>query len=194
MISITQLFELDLPSEKFKTYPELVRWAKKNNLMDKEVHKPKGLKEGEWAIPLKEKSKVKKLNIKTGRLKNQKISKFEITKIPPEERTLKNLPRYANKKPKVRFQDWLCLKKPSDTNYSVGKSPNGEYYGWSHRAMNSFKIGDIIKPGDIGNKYQYGKTFNNNEEYEKAGKFKPYTIKTDEEAKEHAIRFAKDVS
>jgi hypothetical protein len=27
-----------------------------------------------------------------------------------------------------------------------------------------------------------------------SGKFKPYTIKTDEEAKEHAIRFAKDMS
>ncbi len=194
MLAINHLFELDIPSEKFKTYPELVRWAKKNNLMDKEIQKPKNLKEGEWAIPLKEKSKVKKINIKTGRLKNQKISKFEITKIPPEERTLKNLPKYADGKNKVRFQDWLCLKKPSDTQHSVGKSPNGKYYGWSHRAIYGFKIGDIIKPGHIGNKYQYEKTFNNDEEFKKAGNFKPYTIKTDEEAKEHAIRFAKDVS
>jgi len=53
MLSITQLFELDVPSKKFKTYPELVRWAKKNNLMDKEVHKPKGLKEGEKNLKLK---------------------------------------------------------------------------------------------------------------------------------------------
>jgi hypothetical protein len=32
------------------------------------------------------------------------------------------------------------------------------------------------------------------EQYKKAGEFKPYTIKTQKEAIEHAIRFAKDVA
>lgn len=55
-----------------------------------------------------------------------------ITTIPPEKRNTKNLPRFANGKAKVRFQDWLCLDKLIGN--SVGKSPNGKWYGWSHRA------------------------------------------------------------
>ena len=56
-------------------------------------------------------------------MKDSKIKKFK-TNIPPEKRTFKNLPRYSNKKPKVRFQDWLCLKNTSKSHYSVGQSPN----------------------------------------------------------------------
>ena len=207
MLSNDAFKNVKLPEKKFKTYPELVNWAKKNKLIDKESQKPKNLNEGEYAIPLKGKSKVKKINIKTGRLKKHKITKFEITTIKPEDRTLKNLPRYADKKSKVRFQDWLVLKNTSVSKHSVGQSSNGKWYGWSHRAIYGFEIGKLIKPGSIGNKFEYGdkqsKKYNDlyekdpkkaNEYLKELKKFEPYEIKTDDEAKEHAIRFAKDVS
>lgn len=209
MISNNSFKNVKLPDKKFKIVPDLVRWAKKNKLMDKEVNQKTQLqlKEDEYVVPLKKTSKIKKINIKTGRLKNHKINKFEITKIKPKDRTLKNIPKYANKKPKVRFQDWLNLKKPSEISHSVGKSSNGKWYGWSHRAIHGFKIGDIIKPGVIGNKFEYGDKKNDmynklyeknpkkaNEYLKKLKQFDPYEIKSDDEAKEHAIRFAKDVS
>ena len=95
------------------------------------------------------------------------------TDISPEDRTTKNLPRFANGKAKVKFQDWLCLKTIGN---SVGKSPNGKWYGWSHRAMYGFGIGDKVKKGDCA--------YTNKE----------YTIKTDEQAKQTAINFADSVS
>ena len=142
--------------------------------------------------------KERHLNPKTNRLKNFRHIRYLTTKIPVEERTLKNLPRYANGKTKVRFQDWLKIdtkKRHSDHSVpSFGWSPNSKCYGWSHRAIHGFHKDELIKPGTIGNKYQYGKDFKSDEEYEKAGKFRPYKIKTDKEAEEHAIRFARDVS
>jgi len=83
---------------------------------------------------------------------------------------------------------------PNSNVHSVGRSPNSSWYGWSHRAVGSFKVGDIVKPGTIGNKFQYGKDFDSDEDYEKAGKFEPYEIKTDDEARDHAVRYANDVS
>lgn len=110
-------------------------------------------------------------------------SSFE-TDIPPEERTLKNLPRDSKKKAKVKFQSWLCLKKPeefrgvSGFDASWGMAPDGTFYGWSHRALGSFKIGQKITDDTIGN-------IKGNESW---------TIKTKEEALKSAISFAKDVS
>lgn len=103
------------------------------------------------------------------------------TSIPPEKRSLKNLPRFANKKPMVRFQDWLELSKKNigtkSSIYSYGWSPNGKCYGWSHRAIFGFYVGYVVKPDTIGN--NTGKEF---------------TIKTKEQAEEMAIKFAEDVS
>lgn len=96
------------------------------------------------------------------------------TDIPPEKRTTKNLPRFATGKAKVRFQDWLCLDNLIGN--SVGKSSNGKWYGWSHRAMYGFGIGDKVKKGDC------------------AYNGKEYTIKTDAQAKQTAIDFADSVS
>lgn len=173
--------------------------------------KPK-VEPGEFAVKLKEKLREKRFNPRTKRMKTFKSSRWLVTKIPPEERSFKNLPRYANKKSKVRFQDWLELKTPSEYKniiggHSVKKGANGVWYGWSHRAVGSFKIGKIIKPGIIGNKFEYGaeqdKKYNalydkdpkKADEYHKSlKKFEPYEIKTDKEAMEHALRFAKDVS
>ena len=141
-----------------------------------------------YRVPMKEKLKNKKMNPKTNRIKTFKTNKYLETNIKPEDRTLSNLPRYADRKPKVTFQQWLKIdgkkRNPSYDTTSYGWSPNDSCYGWSHRAIHGFKVGDVIKPGSIGNKY-------NGDENKK---FEPYTIKTREEAEQHAIRFARDVS
>jgi len=58
--------------------------------------------DGQYKIPMIDRNKEKRLNSKISR-----NTKYLFTDIPPEKRDLENLPRYANKKPKVRFQDWL---------------------------------------------------------------------------------------
>lgn len=103
------------------------------------------------------------------------LSKLK-TNIAPEDRSLKNLPRDAKGKSKVRFQDWLGI---SGDGCNGPKGYDERYYGWSHRAIHGFKVGDEIKPDTIG--------------YEGDGK-SSYILKTEDEAKQHAIRFGKDVS
>lgn len=124
-----------------------------------------------YKVPMREKSNREKTfgNIR-----------YLETDIPPEKRTLKNLPRYANKKPKVRFQDWLEIKAekrdPAHSVTSWGWDKINRCWGWSHRAVASFKIGDKVKEGDI------------------IYKGKEYTIETNEQAEEAAKNFAKEVS
>ena len=129
-------------------------------------------------VPMKNKKKFKKLNPKTNRMKTSRKTLYYETKIQPEERSLKNLPRYSDGKSKVRFQDWLEIEK--EDNGCYGKSCNGKYYGWSHRAISSFKAGDEIKNSD-------------NLAYDPKRKL-PYKIKDEKDAKDHAIRFAKNVA
>lgn len=102
--------------------------------------------------------------------------------IPPTQRSFKNLPRYANKKPKVKFQDWLELDSTGFGKHgaSGGKSPNGKYYGYSHRAICGFKKGDEIKSTD-------------NMSHDSKRKC-PYCIKSNKDAMKHAIRFSRAVS
>lgn len=110
----------------------------------------------EWKIPHKEgKSPIK-------------------TDIPPEKRTTKNLPRFADGKAKVTHKDWLCFQ--NIIGNSVAKGSDGKWYGWSHRAIHGFEIGDKVKKGDC------------------AYTGKEYTIKTDDQAKQTAIDFAESVS
>ena len=123
-----------------------------------------------YKIPMKDKKKTKKLNPKTNRIKTFKTNKYLETNIPIEQRTFKNLPRYADKKPKVRFQDWFKI----DSN---GWSPNGKCYGYSHRAVHGFKIGDKITSDTGGN--ESGKEF---------------ILKTREQVEEMAKKFARSVS
>ncbi len=206
MIAIHQLFEID----QFKNQHELVKWARQQKLIEPQ---PRGipiqLKEGEYKVPRIEKRKFMGINPRTGRKKNLKKTTYLKTTIAPEDRTLKNLPKDSKKKSKVRFQDWLMLKNTSRSSHSVGQAASGAWLGWSHRAVGFFNIGKEIKPGTIGNKFEYTKeaqkeyndyaTKNSYDEAdkmmkEKYGNFKPYKIKTDDEAFEHAERFAKDVS
>jgi len=106
------------------------------------------------------------------------------TNIPPEKRTLKNLPRDSKGKAKVHFSKWLGLKGNGSKGY------DGKYYGWSHRAIAGFGVGDEVSSDSMAHKdykWKYGEDDNKND-------LKPYKIKTEEEAKEHAIRFMKAVS
>ena len=139
------------------------------------------LQDGQYRVPLIDKLKTHKLNPRTNRMKNFKTKKYLITDIPPEKRTFKNLPRYANKKAKVKFQDWLLIIgekiSPENTVNSWGWSEaDRKCYGWSHRAVYGFGVGDTVSADACGNE---------------SGK--EYVIKTKEQAKKAAIDFAKDV-
>lgn len=122
--------------------------------------------------------KVKDLNPNTLRMKTYKRSDYMKTDIPMEKRTLKNLPRYSKGNPKVHFKDWIGLKMDSKAGCSVGKSEaDGKWYGFSHRAIGGFGVGDKVKKDTCGNT---------------SGK--EYTIKTDDQARDVAIAFAKDIA
>ena len=130
-----------------------------------------------FLVPKQKRIKHRKLNPKTNRMKNFKKLDYLKTQIPPHKRTLKNKPDG------VRFQDWLGIigekRTPTSTVNSFGKSKyTGEYFGWSHRAVAGFKVGDTVKPDTCGNI--------------KPGK--EWIIKTEDEARQQAIAFAKEVS
>ena len=135
----------------------------------------------QYKVPMIDKLKTHKLNPKTNRMKNFRTHKYLFTDIPPEERTFKNLPRYSTKKAKVRFQDWLEIdaqkRQSSHTALSWGWAPNGSCYGWSHRAVHGFKIGDTVKPGDVANDDK-----------------KTFVLKTKEDVEKQAKAFAANVS
>lgn len=101
--------------------------------------------------------------------------------IPKEKRTFKNLPRYATGKPKMPFQEWLGIKG------NGGQGHDGKFYGWSHRAVYGFGVGDKVSGDSMAHvDYKW-------EDSDNGIKHEPYTIKTEKEAKEHAIRFMKAV-
>lgn len=104
------------------------------------------------------------------------------TNIAPAERTLKNLPKNSKGKPKCHFQKWLGISKNGEKGY------DNRYYGWSHRAIAGFGVGDKVD-GDSMAHIDY-KGMNS----DKGIKHNSYTIKTEQEAKDHAIRFMKVVS
>jgi hypothetical protein len=121
--------------------------------------------------------RVRDLNPKTLRMKTYKRNDYLKTDIPIEKRTFNNLPRYADKKPRVRFQDWLGIKTDHKAGCSVGKAESdGKWWGWSHRAVAGFGIGDKVTKDTCGNTKG------------------EYTIKTDDEARQTAINFAKDIA
>lgn len=122
--------------------------------------------------------KVKDINPKTNRMKTFKRASYMKTDVPMKNRTLKNLPRYADKKPKVHFKDWMGIKMDHKAGCFVGKAEStGEWMGWSHRAIAGFKVGDTVKADTCGNETG-----------------KEYVIKTDDQARQTAINFAKDVA
>ncbi len=71
------------------------------------------------------------------------------------------------------------LRSPGDNVCSIGKSSkDGKWYGWSHRAMYGFGVGDAFRPGDCGaERYPVGRV-----------------AVTDDDARAMACAFAEDVS
>ncbi len=134
-----------------------------------------------YTVKMRKPKKVKELNPNTLRDKTYKRTRVMVTSVPPEKRSFKNIPKYADGRMKVDFKDWLMIKgeKRTDTSQvnTYGKSQaDGKWYGWSHRAVNGFAIGDVVKPTDAGSND------------------KEYTIKTDDQARQAAIDFAAEVS
>ena len=132
-------------------------------------------------VPMADKQKIRKMNPRTNRMKNFKKTRYVKTDIEHSDRTFKNLPRYADGKVKVRFQDWLLIKgekrSPDHCSHSIGRSEaDGKWYGWSHRAVAGFKPGDKVTKDTCGSN---GREF---------------TIKNDKQSRQMAIDFAKDVS
>ena len=136
--------------------------------------------DGTYTVKMRKPKRVKELNPNTLRHKTYKRTRVMVTSVAPEKRTLKNVPKYTDGREKVRANDWLMIKgekrKEDHTTNTYGKSgADGKWYGWSHRAMYGFGIGDTVKPTD-------------------AGSDKEYIIKTDDQAKQAAIDFADEVS
>ena len=134
------------------------------------------LYEEQYLVPKAKKKKVRDFNPRTNRMKKFKRTDYLKTNIPPEKRTFKNKPDA------VRFQDWLGIKgekrEPGHSVTSFGRGFNGQWCGWSHRAVACFQIGKIVPKTCCGN-------------------IKPgtkWTVKTDDEAKKQAMAFADDVS
>jgi hypothetical protein len=63
---------------------------------------------------------------------------------------------------------------PTHCVCTIGKSEDGKWYGWSHRAIRGFGVGDRIGPNDAD--------------------LPQIPIKTDREARQMAIAFARSVS
>jgi hypothetical protein len=153
----------------------------------------------EYDVPMIKREKNKKLNPKTNRVKTFRKMMHHTTDVPPENRTFKNLPRYADGKSKVRFQDWLLIKpekaKPSNNVPSIGKSAaDGKWYGWSHRAVYGFGVGDKVTGDSGAKKVEYPKLPDGGPDWDN-GKYEPdFTIKNDTHAKQVAITFADSVS
>jgi len=152
-----------------------------------------------YDVPMLRPSKERHINPKTNREKTFRHQRVLKTKIAPEDRTFKNLPRYANDKPKVHFTDWLLIdaqkRNPKHTAPSFGKSAaDGKWWGWSHRAVYGFGIGDRVEGDNGGKKVEYPKLPDGSIDWDN-GKYEPdFTIKTDAQAKQCAIRFADSVS
>jgi hypothetical protein len=174
-----------------------------------------------YTVPMIKREKHRKINPKTNREKNFKKIKQLVTKVPPEERSFKNIPKYSTGKNKVTPQAWLEIKgektHPDHSVASIGKSAaDGKWYGWSHRAIYGFKAGDEVKGDSMGKKVDYPKYTQSDVDAALAaaaksdkataiptigeldfdnGKYESdFTIKNDAHAREIAITFAENVS
>jgi len=152
-----------------------------------------------YSILMLNRLKNKKLNPKTNRIKTFKKVQHHITKVKPSDRTFKNLPKYADGKSKVSFQNWLLIKgqkrQSGHDRESIGKSEAlGAWVGWSHRAVYAFKAGDKVTGNSAGKKVEYPKLSNGDLDYDNGKYEADFTIKDDVHAKQVAITFADNVS
>ena len=96
------------------------------------------------------------------------------------------------------YLDKGILPEKSSPNHnvcSIGKSIlDGKWYGWSHRAIYGFEIGDVVKEGDCT--ASSGFTEEYLAEHPEESRHLPvgFEAKTEEDAKKMAIAFADSVS
>ena len=87
------------------------------------------------------------------------------------------------------------LADPKNNVCSIGKSiTDGKWYGWSHRAMFGFQIGDKIKEGDCAASSGYTEEYLKEHPEEDTSLPVGFEAKTEEDAKKMAIAFADSVS
>lgn len=87
------------------------------------------------------------------------------------------------------------LISPDHKTCSIGKSHiDGKWYGWSHRAMFGFQIGDVVKEGDCTASEGFTDEYLAKHPEERSGLPVGFEAKTEEDAKKMAIAFAKSVS
>ena len=84
---------------------------------------------------------------------------------------------------------------PKHNVCSIGKSfKDGKWYGWSHRAIHGFSIGDVVKEGDCcatsGWTESYLKKHPEEDESLPIG----FIAKTEKDCKQMAIAFAESIS
>lgn len=87
------------------------------------------------------------------------------------------------------------LADSEDNVCSIGKSYiDGKWYGWSHRAMHGFQIGDTAKEGDLCTESGWVPEYL--AEHPEKDRRVPigFEAKTEEDAKRMAIAFAESVS
>lgn len=138
MIKIAEAFKDEIGSTEFKTIPDLVRWAKKKGILSLPPRKKKYVGNGKYPVKMKSEKRWG-TNPCTARKKKLRVPRFLMTDIPPEKRTLKNIPKNSKGKNKVRFQDWLLIRTEPG-HPGLGRSrANDKWYGWSHRAIHGFR-------------------------------------------------------
>ncbi len=144
-----------------------------------------------FTIRQKKPNKYKKVNPKTNRMKTFRKTKYVTTKIKPEDRSFKNIPKYADGKTKVSFQEWMEIKHGK---LGFGKAANGKWYGWSHRAVYGFKAGDKVENDSLGKKVTYGKFEDGTTDFDSASYEDDFVIKNDDQAKQVAMTFHDNVA
>jgi hypothetical protein len=85
--------------------------------------------------------------------------------------------------------------RPESKVCSIGKSrKDGKWYGWSHRAIFGFKIGDVVKEGDLTNTSGFIPEYLAEHPEEDLSLPIGFKAMTDEDARRMAIAFAEAVS
>lgn len=86
------------------------------------------------------------------------------------------------------------LANKDDNVCSIGKSlKDGKWYGWSHRAINGFEVGDRVEEGDCTNSSGLCEEYLEEHPEEDLSLPVGFVAKTDEDAKRMAIAFADSV-
>ncbi len=86
-------------------------------------------------------------------------------------------------------------RETKSTVCSIGFSPaDGKWYGWSHRAICGFKVGDVVKEGDCTAEEGLIEEYLVDHPEERRALPVGFTAKTMDDARKMAVAFAASVS